>query len=197
MLSFDCGSRVYFCSRAIPHLLPLATLRNLFASFRIPPVCALRQASDAATFSPILWPSSLFGPHLSAFSPKTCQFHASSSISDAFSSRMRSFSLFTTHLVTLLPQNVPILPLFVICLVAAVTSSEKLCLSWAKLFHIPVPAAKFGHIFRKNASFCVFRHSFGHVFPQNAPVCCILCRFATFWGVKCSKTLLSPAVCYV
>ena len=35
-------------------------------------------------------------------------------------------------------KNVPILPLFVIRLIAAGTSSEKLCLSWAKLFHIPV-----------------------------------------------------------
>ncbi|MCQ2117923.1 MAG: hypothetical protein MJY76_07310, partial [Bacteroidales bacterium] len=33
---------------------------------------------------------------------------------------------------------------------AAVTLSEKLCLSWAKLFHIPVPAANFGHVFAPN-----------------------------------------------
>ena len=39
------------------------------------------------------------------------------------------------------PQNALFLPLSAIRLIAAGTSSEKLCLSWAKLFHIPVPAA--------------------------------------------------------
>ena len=80
------------------------------------------------------------------------------------------------------PQNALFLPLSAIRLVAAGTSSEKLCLSWAKLFHIPVPAAEFGHVFRRNAL----------VLPHPLPVCYVpwvlnvtisqsFQSFATFW----------------
>ena len=80
--------------------------------------------------------------------------------------------LFRTSFGRIFRKIVTILPLFVVRLIAAVvfisapglyrtccfpqlskrltaaaTSSEKLCLSRAKLFQIPVPAASFGHVF--------------------------------------------------
>ena len=83
--------------------------------------------------------------------------------------------LFRTSFGRIFRKNVTILPLFVVRLIAAVvfisapglyrtccfpqlskrlivaaTSSEKLCLSRAKLFQIPVPAASFGHVFAPN-----------------------------------------------
>ena len=88
-------------------------------------------------------------------------------------------------------RNALVFALLVIRLIAAVTSSEKLCLSWAKLFHIPVPAAAFRphfcskcgysalfvvffHIFANFVAVLLFPHPFGHVFAQNAAVFALL-----------------------
>ena len=60
--------------------------------------------------------------------------------------------------------------LLTIRLVASGTSSEKLCLSWAKIFHIPVPDAAFGHDIAQNALVCEVRDSFERIFFGNALV---------------------------
>ncbi len=142
-----------------------------------------------ATFLPILWPSSLFGPHFERVFPKNVSilrfklhfgriFVQNALVCAVWWLFERIFPqnalilLFRTSFGRIFRKNVTILPLFVVRLIAAVvfisapglyrtccfpqlskrltaaaTSSEKLCLSRAKLFHIPVPAANFGHVF--------------------------------------------------